>query len=196
MVVKVLKAEQMRTSTSGSAPEPMMKLRIHVDGTFGPYSSTSKVDSTTEASWNEEVTLGVKDPSNSQLECTLWDESDGTASEPQKFLGQVILNLAKLVPYNNTYIEQEFEIKQGKNYKATAEDKKATGKLKLGLKLVIPSDSPGESDDFRGTASASYSIRKLRIETLLAIPLLLYAYHPFNACSRSHLMLALLASIK
>ncbi len=151
MVVKVLKAEKMRTSTSGSAPEPMMKLRINVDGTSGPYSSTKKLDRTTEPSWNEEVTLGVKDPSNKscRLECTLWDESDGTASEPQKFLGQVILNLAKLVPYNNTYIEQEFEITQGKNYKATAEDKKATGKLKLGLKLVIP--PPGESDNFRGT---------------------------------------------
>ena len=117
------------------------------DGISGPYSSTKKLDSTTEPSWNEEFTLVVKDPSNSQLECTLWDESDQTASEPQKFLGEVILNLAKLVPYNNTYIEQVFEIKQGKNYKATAEDKKATGKLKLGLKLVIP--PPGESDNLK-----------------------------------------------
>ncbi len=117
------------------------------DEISGPYSSTKKLDSTTEPSWNEEFTLGVKDPSNSQLECTLWDESDWTASEPQKFLGEVILNLAKLVPYNNTYIEQVFEIKQGKNYKATAEDKKATGKLKLGLKLVIP--PPGESDNLK-----------------------------------------------
>ena len=153
MVVKVLKAEKMRTITSGNAPEPMMKLRINVDGTSGPYSSTKKLESTTEPSWNEEFTMGVKDPSNSRLECTLWDESELTASEAQKFLGEVTLNLAKLVPYNNTYIEQVFEIKQGNNYEVTAEDKKATGKLKLGLKLVIP--PPGESDNIRGTDSAS-----------------------------------------
>ena len=54
---------------------------------------------------------------------------------------EVILNLAKLVPYNNTLIEQVFEIKEGKSLKAVAEDKKASGKLKLGLKLVIPDDA-------------------------------------------------------
>jgi hypothetical protein len=82
----------------------------------------------------------VKDPSNSQLEVTLWDESsNGPLAE--KFLGEVILNLAKLVPYNNTLIEQVFEIKEGKSLKAVAEDKKASGKLKLGLKLVIPDDA-------------------------------------------------------
>ena len=96
---------------------------------------------TTDPSWGEEFTLGVKDPTNSQLECSLWDESDGGDSTQQKFLGEVILNLAKLVPYNNTYIEQVFEIKQGETHKATADDKKASGKLNLGLKLVIPDDS-------------------------------------------------------
>jgi hypothetical protein len=81
----------------------------------------------------------VKDPSNSQLEVTLWDEStNGPLAE--KFLGEVILNLAKLVPYNNTLIEQVFEIKQGKNHKPVADDKKASGKLKLGLKIVIPDE--------------------------------------------------------
>ena len=34
------------------------------------------------------------------------------------FLGEVILNLAKLIPYDKQYIEQIFDIKQGKTIPA------------------------------------------------------------------------------
>jgi len=102
---------------------------------------SNTLKNSTKPTWNEEFTLALKDPANSQLECSLWDESNEGDSTAQKFLGEVILNLAKLVPYNNTHIEQVFEIKQGKTHKATADDKKASGKLKLGLKLIIPDES-------------------------------------------------------
>jgi hypothetical protein len=107
----------------------------------GEYFNSKTLRRTTEPSWNEDFTLPVKDPANSQLECSIWDQSDNSETPAQKFLGEVILNLAKLVPYNNSNIEQVFEIKQGKTHKATAEDKKATGKLKLGLRLIIPDDA-------------------------------------------------------
>lgn len=107
----------------------------------GEYFNSKTLRSTTEPSWNEDFTLPVKDPANSQLECSIWDQSDVNGTPAQKFLGEVILNLAKLVPYNKSVIEQVFEIKQGKTHKATADDKKATGKLKLGLQLIIPDDA-------------------------------------------------------
>ena len=83
----------------------------------------------------------MKDLANSHLECSIWDQSGAGDTPAQKFLGEVILNLAKLVPYNKSTIEQVFDIKQGKTHKATADDKKATGKLKLGLQLIIPDDT-------------------------------------------------------
>lgn len=117
----------------------------------GEYSNSKTLNSTNEPDWNEAFSLAVPDPANSQLECSIWDESGAGDTKPEKFLGEVILNLAKLVPHNKKDIEQVFEIKQGKTYKATAEDKRATGKLKLGLQLIIP-DETGS-----GQASATAS---------------------------------------
>jgi len=121
---------------------------------------SNTLKNSTKPTWNEEFTLALKDPANSQLECSLWDESNEGDSTAQKFLGEVILNLAKLVPYNNTYIDQVFEIKQGKTHEATADDKKASGKLKLGLKLIIPHES-GSLGAFKrqGAVAASESAK-------------------------------------
>ena len=113
-------------------------------GGGGAYSSSKTLSRTQEPAWGEEFTLTVKDPMNSQLECSLWDESSSAETTQQKFLGEVILNLAKLVPHNNVLIEQVFEIKQGKQHKPFADDKKATGKLKLGLKLCIPEEGSAQ----------------------------------------------------
>ena len=127
-------------------------------GVSGEYSSSKTLSRTFEPSWNEEFKLTVKDPMNSQLECTFWDESssvDTTQAEQQKFLGEVILNLAKLVPHNNVLIEQVFEIKQGKQHKASADDKKATGKMKLGLSLSIPEEGGAQKAPSQPRANMS-----------------------------------------
>lgn len=58
--------------------------------------------------------------------------------QPQRyanFLGEVLLNLARLAPYKGHYIEQLFYIKQGKTI---VTDEQASGNLKLGLRLDIP----------------------------------------------------------
>ena len=110
-------------------------------GSGGTYAVSKTLKNSTKPTWNEELTLALKDPANSQLECSLWDKSNEGDSTAQKFLGEVIFDLAKLVPYNNTRIEHVFEIKQGKTHKATADNKKASGKMKLGLKLIIPDES-------------------------------------------------------
>ena len=164
IMITAKKAENVRTNARGGAPDPLLKLRILQTGlscqfvlcngeselslnvraggkSSGPYSSSAARRNTTEPNWNEDFTLGVKDPTSSQLEVTMWDDGSNDDTTAQKFLGEVILNLAKLVPYNNTFIEQVFEIKQGKTHKISAEDKKATGKLKLGLKMMIPDES-------------------------------------------------------
>jgi hypothetical protein len=56
----------------------------------------------------------------SNAACRLYiflDQISGQAKNHSNFLGEVILNLAKLVPYKGQYIEQVFDIKQGKTIK-------------------------------------------------------------------------------
>jgi hypothetical protein len=53
----------------------------------------------------------------------------------ENFLGEVLLNLSRLVPYKGHYIEQLFYIKQGKTI---VTEEQASGTLKLGLRLDIP----------------------------------------------------------
>ena len=108
--------------------------------------------------------LPVPDPAAAQLECTIWDEEDkevswfgvhvltlregrgrrkltdrmfhrAQAQGYSNFLGEVLLNLARLAPYKGHYIEQLFYIKQGKTI---VTEEQASGNLKLGLRLDIP----------------------------------------------------------
>jgi len=144
IVVKLVKADNLRTNARGQSPNAMVKLRINQDGRASGETFSSKLQATSsEPVWNEEFALPVKEPEKSQLECSIWDESDDNDTPAQKFLGEVVLNLPKLIPYNKTVIEQVFAIKQGKTHKTTSEDKKATGTLKLVLQLIIPDDSGG-----------------------------------------------------
>ena len=108
--------------------------------------------------------LPVPDPAAAQLEFTIWDEEDkevswfgvhvltlregrgrrkltdrmfhrAQAQGYSNFLGEVLLNLARLAPYKGHYIEQLFYIKQGKTI---VTEEQASGNLKLGLRLDIP----------------------------------------------------------
>jgi hypothetical protein len=139
IVVKLVSAEGLRTNARGKSPNPIVELIISQGGRTSGETFTSKIQSHTSGPvWNEEFVLPVKDPAKSKLECSIWDESgDGNLTVAQKFLGEVVLNLPKLIPYNKTVIEQVFDIKQGKTHQITAEDKKASGKLKLVLQLII-----------------------------------------------------------
>ena len=137
-------------------------------GVTGEYSSSKTLSRTIEPSWNEEFKLSVKDPKNSQLECSLWDESSSGDTTQQKFLGEVILNLAKLVPHNNVLIEQVFEIKQGKQHKASADDKKATGKMKLGLRLSIPEEGGAQKAPSQPRANMSDSGATILVKLIKA----------------------------
>ena len=113
---------------------------------------------------NQEFMLPVPDPAAAQLEFTIWDEEDkevswfgvhvltlregrgrrkltdrmfhrAQAQGYSNFLGEVLLNLARLAPYKGHYIEQLFYIKQGKTI---VTEEQASGNLKLGLRLDIP----------------------------------------------------------
>lgn len=142
ITVKVIKAESVRQHL-GKKPDVAVHLRVNVGG--NPQSlhqslqKSTAISNTISPQWDQTFVLPVENPKASQLECSLWDESDEQPSaEKANFLGEVILNLAKLVPYSGKYIEQVFDIKQGKT--PVVGDNKASGKLKLGLTLKLDGD--------------------------------------------------------
>mmetsp|Transcript_53484 Transcript_53484/g.130671 ORF Transcript_53484/g.130671 Transcript_53484/m.130671 type:complete len:512 (+) Transcript_53484:56-1591(+) len=139
ITVKVLKADGVRLNYSGEKPTVLAQLRINVGGRGEQAFRTTPANASISPEWNQQFVLPVRDPQTSQLECTLWDDSDSNAKNHSNFLGEVILNLAKLVPYKGQYIEQVFDIKQGKTIKT---EKQASGKLKMGLQLDSPPVQP------------------------------------------------------
>eukprot|EP00285_Hemiselmis_virescens_P019772 CAMPEP_0173378476 /NCGR_PEP_ID=MMETSP1356-20130122/1628_1 /TAXON_ID=77927 ORGANISM="Hemiselmis virescens, Strain PCC157" /NCGR_SAMPLE_ID=MMETSP1356 /ASSEMBLY_ACC=CAM_ASM_000847 /LENGTH=171 /DNA_ID=CAMNT_0014331551 /DNA_START=105 /DNA_END=616 /DNA_ORIENTATION=+ len=135
--VKILKAEGVRLNSDNSEVKPavLAQLRINIGGRGEQAFRSEPAAPSTSPEWNQQFFLPVRDPQTSQLECTLWDDSDAAAKGHSNFLGEVILNLAKLVPYYGQYIEQVFDIKQGKTIKT---EKTASGKLRMGLQLDSP----------------------------------------------------------
>ena len=79
-----------------------------------------------------EFHLPVKDANQSQLEVTMWDSGE-TQEFPAPFMGECILNLSKLVPYQGEIIMQDFDVKQGKQHKTQVQ---ASGKLVLQLEFA------------------------------------------------------------
>ncbi len=57
--------------------------------------------------------MPVPDAHESQLEITLWDLGEAAEEEDESFLGEVVLNVAKLLPFRDRLIEQVFDVKQG-----------------------------------------------------------------------------------
>uniref|UniRef100_A0A7S0TLK2 C2 domain-containing protein n=1 Tax=Hemiselmis andersenii TaxID=464988 RepID=A0A7S0TLK2_HEMAN len=140
--IKVVRADDLRQHLNRK-PAPMAMLRVSVAGVAQQeLMKTNPMPNSTSPEWNQEFVLPVPDASQSQLECTIWDTSDPNPTEFSNFLGEVLLNLAKLIPYKGHYIEQVFFVKQGKTIKT---EQQATGNLKLGLRLDISEQprSPG-----------------------------------------------------
>mmetsp|Transcript_30649 Transcript_30649/g.77549 ORF Transcript_30649/g.77549 Transcript_30649/m.77549 type:complete len:297 (-) Transcript_30649:105-995(-) len=140
--IKVVRADDLRQHLNRK-PAPMAMLRVSVAGVAQQeLMKTDPMPSSSSPEWNQEFVLPVSDASQSQLECTIWDTSDPQPTEFSNFLGEVLLNLAKLIPYKGHYIEQVFFVKQGKTIKT---EQQATGNLKLGLRLDISEQprSPG-----------------------------------------------------
>lgn len=48
---------------------------------------------------------------------TIWDAGAGGIGKQAAFMGECILNLSKLVPFQGHIIEQDFDVKQGRQYK-------------------------------------------------------------------------------
>lgn len=100
---------------------------------------------TTEPEFNQEFVLRVPDANHAQLEVTLWDGKEQRNSSG--FMGECILNLSKLVPFQGHIIEQDFDVKPGKQYKTKVP---ASGKLMLQLEFTASKDlhsdgAPSES---------------------------------------------------
>jgi len=132
--VKVVKADGLRMHLCRK-PAPLVMLRVSVAGVAQPcWLKTNPIPHTRSPEWDQEFVLPVTDASQAQLECTIWDTSDAMPIEFSHFLGEVLLNLAKLIPYNGHYVEQVFFVKQGKTIKS---DLEATGMLRLGIRLDV-----------------------------------------------------------
>eukprot|EP00960_Hanusia_phi_P045604 757351-Hanusia_phi.AAC.3 len=140
--VKAIRAENIRKNRDESLPSTFMKFRINKGGHGEDPMTTEAVQNEDSPQWDQSFNLRVRDPENSQLECTIWgiEEMGEEAPSPENFYGEVILNLAKLIPFNHRYLEQ-----QGKTYPVVG-DKKAQGKLKIGLQFNIPDNETKKSE--------------------------------------------------
>lgn len=63
--------------------------------------------------WDQHFVVDVDDAATSKVQITLWDPSQPFGS-PIAFMGEVMLNVAKMLPYSGQHIEQDFSIRQGK----------------------------------------------------------------------------------
>lgn len=86
-MVRVLKADGVRMHND-KKPFVLGQLRINVGGHGDPPHRTSAIEGTS-GEWNQQFVLPVTAPASSQLECTLWDDSDSGAADNANFLGEV-----------------------------------------------------------------------------------------------------------
>jgi len=87
IMVRVLKADGVRMHND-KKPHVLGQLRINVGGHGDPPFRTSAIEGTS-GEWNQQFVLPVTAPASSQLECTLWDDSDSGAADNANFLGEV-----------------------------------------------------------------------------------------------------------
>ena len=71
---------------------------------------TSAVRKTTDPVFNQDFKFRIKDVKNARLDVTLWD-SDVSITEEAGFLGEVLLNVGKLINYAGTGIQQTFTVR-------------------------------------------------------------------------------------
>ena len=102
-----------------AAPSSLVRLRIlntcsttgSVTVSQGQSSEvTPAVRKTTDPVFNQDFKFRIKDVENARLDVTLWD-SDVSMTEEAGFLGEVMLNVGKLINYAGTGIQQTFTVR-------------------------------------------------------------------------------------
>ena len=102
-----------------AAPSSLVRLRIlntcsttgSVTVSQGQSSEvTPAVRKTTDPVFNQDFKFRIKDVKNARLDVTLWD-SDVSITEEAGFLGEVLLNVGKLINYAGTGIQQTFTVR-------------------------------------------------------------------------------------
>ena len=71
---------------------------------------TPEVKTTVDPVFNQDFKFRVDDAPNSRLDVTLWD-SDISTTGDEGFLGEVLLNIGKLMSYAGTAIQQTFTVR-------------------------------------------------------------------------------------
>ena len=108
-------------SVGSAAPSSLVRLRILNSDPLNPKAKpivsqgqssevTSAVRKTTDPVFNQDFKFRIKDVKNARLDVTLWD-SDVSITEEAGFLGEVLLNVGKLINYAGTGIQQTFTVR-------------------------------------------------------------------------------------
>ena len=108
-------------SVGSAAPSSLVRLRILNSDPSNPKAKpivsqgqssevTSAVRKTTDPVFNQDFKFRIKDVKNARLDVTLWD-SDVSITEEAGFLGEVLLNVGKLINYAGTGIQQTFTVR-------------------------------------------------------------------------------------
>ena len=108
-------------SVGSAAPSSLVRLRILNSDPSNPKAKpivsqgqssevTSAVRQTTDPVFNQDFKFRIKDVKNARLDVTLWD-SDVSITEEAGFLGEVLLNVGKLINYAGTGIQQTFTVR-------------------------------------------------------------------------------------
>lgn len=112
-----LKADVGFLSPSHSTPHMTLAITSRQEPTAKPVASqvqtsevTPEVKTTVDPVFNQDFKFRVDDAPNSRLDVTLWD-SDISTTGDEGFLGEVLLNIGKLMSYAGTAIQQTFTVR-------------------------------------------------------------------------------------
>ncbi|EKX40882.1 hypothetical protein GUITHDRAFT_113142 [Guillardia theta CCMP2712] len=121
-------------AVNGGVADVQCELRAICHDEELAFEKTSISNQTRDPVWEQQFGFTIPDPNDAQLEITLWDTSCEENDDESAFLGEVVLNVSKLVAYEGQLIEQQFEVKQGPESKLSSkEPARLTLRLLLGI---------------------------------------------------------------
>ena len=118
--------------------------------------------------WNEQFAILVEDPQISQLELTLWDMTTSTRRTKANLLGEVVVNLSKLVNLHGQLVEHDFDVRcrqlSQHDHTSGSSSMGTNGTIRLVLRLV--EQSFGSEFDMAALKSIAASLHSTETHAL------------------------------
>jgi hypothetical protein len=76
------------------------ELRIAEDGAPVGGKRMTGISRGFDPVWNEQYAIQISDPYRSQLEITLWNQGSSTRHSAKNYLGEVVVNIARLLEFS------------------------------------------------------------------------------------------------